>query len=412
MDAKQNKSAAYFICDYVLYMVVYFVCSGTLLARLTGFFAMPLWLSNVLMSLPSILQITQLLGAYRYNNSPRPWAFLKKWNLLWRLCLPLVYFSVLLVRPVGAAVMVTAYIITVALFQFIAPAHSAWLVDTVEGRVSDNYYSVRELAFMSAYTVAMLASGLLIDATDKSGRDASGAGFLLIGAATAVLVVVNIAILFKKLPPPQVDVPKKRRMPFWSLVKTPLHDKGFAPVLLFNISWNLANMFLSGFGALYQIRVVKIDYLFVVYCTMAANILRAALLPFFAKLARRIGWKRVSQLSLIVVAFANVQYVFLSQQNAYWLLPIILILSQAPIAGFGIGFFKMQIAAAPAQGRSTYFAVNAAVCGIASVVGTLACSVLVGLLERNFGTASLGLIFMVGVAFIVPAVLMIQKAKE
>ncbi|MEG1873737.1 MAG: hypothetical protein RR194_06775, partial [Ruthenibacterium sp.] len=70
MDAKQNKSAAYFICDYVLYMVAYFVCSGTLLARLTGFFAMPLWLSNVLMSLPSILQITQLLGAYRYNNSP------------------------------------------------------------------------------------------------------------------------------------------------------------------------------------------------------------------------------------------------------------------------------------------------------------------------------------------------------
>ncbi|MEG1073426.1 MAG: hypothetical protein RSE09_07295, partial [Oscillospiraceae bacterium] len=123
-----NRIGSQFLVDNMLSQAAYWAASGTVIASLTSFYALSLPLSNLLTGFTSTLLIIQLFGGVAYTGTRHRPAFVRLFNVLWRLCLPLTFLSVLLPREVGGWAMSIFYFLSVTFFQFVSPAQTDWTV--------------------------------------------------------------------------------------------------------------------------------------------------------------------------------------------------------------------------------------------------------------------------------------------
>lgn len=402
----RDEPKRYFIYDFALSMSAYFTCGGAIITGLTDYLELSLPLSSAILSIPTILLIMQLFGGHVYTFAKRRHLFLRLFNLGWRLLVPLVFFSVLLPKPLGGYVMVGSYILMTGIYQFVTPAHNAWLVDCTEGQVSEDFYPVRELTFISLFTALMFVYGVFVQIGIKA--DWRMGSFSLIGVCELLLLCASAFMLLKRMeppPPPPADRPK---VSLFRALSGVCADKRYRSFLLFNIFWNISGVFIPNFLAIYQIRILKLDYIFVVLCTTLGNVCRTLAVPLFAKVARRLGWKKTALIALSITCISALVCPLITRENSLFLSPIAAILNSVPYAGIGISFFRMQIHNSPASQRSTYFAVNAAICGFAAFLGSMLCSSITAFLEGTFTAPPFWVMFLIGLVFVGLTILFIR----
>ncbi|MEG1126625.1 MAG: MFS transporter [Oscillospiraceae bacterium] len=394
-NQKQSTGANAFIVDNMLSCAAYWSCSGALIAKLTQYYGFSLSVSNILLSFQGMLLVLQLFGGYAYSRSDNRHSFLKKYNLVWRFFLPLVLLSTILPKQIGGAVMIASLFIMVATFQFVSPGQNAWLISCVEGKVKSNYYSMRDLYFMLLFTAMNFVFGIMVDETAAVEKPALG--FAMIGIVVAAVLAISLYFLIKKLPAPGA-ARKKEKGTFWSSVLLPLHDSRFKKVLCFNAMWNLANAFIGSFAALYQIRVLNLDYVYVVFWATIGNAARVISIPLFARLAQRIGWKKVVMLCMGITLSTGVMWMLTTKETCAIMFPLVTILGPVANGGLGVGMFKFQVVNSPADETSIYFSTNAALAGVSSMLGTAMCSAIVEVLSRQSASPAYWIVFAIGIA--------------
>ncbi|MEG0896298.1 MAG: MFS transporter [Ruthenibacterium sp.] len=367
-----QKNARNFIWDCCFCMSAYWVCSGTVIASLTSYYDLPLALSNVLTGLTSTLLVLQLLGGYLYTRTRARFLFLRVINLLWRLFLPLVFFSVLLPKTIGAPVMIFTYFCGIAIYQFASPSQTDWLVGTVEGRVKRNYYAIREMFFMLAHTAVFCTASMLINHANLTQTYKTG--FFTIACVITVLFGASIVTLFK-LPAPE-NAPAAP-LPLRKSFIEPFRNKPFCGVLFTNMLWSFSSMFVGNFAAIYQIRILNLSFTQIMIWATVGNLIRAFFTPVLAKLSAVISWKRTVALCLVMLASVALGWMVVTPENITILFPILSILGAVPFAGLGVGFLELQVNTAPSASRSLYFSVTASMNGLASFIGSLVCSALI-----------------------------------
>lgn len=406
-----QKNARNFILDNSLSMSAYWVCSGTVIASLTRYYDLPLALSSILTGLTSTLLVLQLLGGFLYTRTRARLLFLRFSNLLWRLFLPMVFFSVLLPKNIGAPVMIFTYFCGIAIYQFACPSQTDWLVSTVEGRVKRNYYAIREMFFMLTFTAVFCTVSMVINHADLTQTHKTG--FFIIAILITVLFGASIFILLK-LPAP--DTTPAPPLPLRKSFAEPFHNKPFRGVLCTNMLWSFSGMFIGNFAAIYQIRILNLSFTQIMIWATVANLIRALATPLMAKLAARVGWKRTVAFCLIILACVALGWMMVTPENILILFPILSILGTLPFAGMGVGFLEMQVDTAPAASRSLYFSVTATMNGLASFAGSMVCSALIEtilLLAPASANGNLRIIFCVGlVGALLSAVLSLRIRSE
>lgn len=388
-----EKNARLFIWDNMLSMAAYWVCSGTIVAGLTSYYNLPVSLANLLTGLTGTLLVLQLAGGAAYGRSARPFAFLRFTNSAWRLVMPLAFFSVLLPRSAGIAVLAVSLVLSVAIYQFACPAQTDWLVSHVEGRVKGNFYAVREMCFMLLYSVLFCAASLLIDNADKTGTQQRG--FVLCGIFEAVILVASTVVLLR-LPAPQTAL-AQQRTPLRKMFTAPLQNKAFRRVLVANMLWCMAGMFGQGYAAVYQIRVMHLPFFTIMVYATVGNLVRSLLIPVMAKLAAHITWKNVCLLCMGIMLLNIVGWMLVTRENIFILFPVLSVLGAVPYAGMGVGFLQLQVDTSPAENRSMYFSVISTMNGVASLAGSVLCSALIQLLDTMGGEAMLRWVFAAGI---------------
>ncbi|MEG1878324.1 MAG: MFS transporter [Pseudoflavonifractor sp.] len=378
-----NGTERNFLWDNLLSMAAYWAGSGTVIAALTSFYALSLPLSNLITGFTSTLLILQLFGGIGYTKSRCRPRFLRLFNVLWRLCLPLTFLSVLLPRAIGAWAMQIFYFLTVALCQYVTPAQTEWTVKSVEGHVGKNYFAQREMTFMLGYSVIFCVFNLSLNLAQKS--DAMGTAFLIIGLLLAGLMGASIAVLFRLPPPAQ---PAERPTHSGAIWRQVGQNKPFLSVLLTGSMWFLSGMFIGSFGSLYQIRILHLSFAQIMLWATVGNLLRALLIPVMARLAARVGWKNTLFVSMSMMLAAAICWFFVRSETAVFLFPLVSILAALPYAGVNVAFLQLQVDHTPEATRSIYFSANAVGNGLASFAGTILCSVLIGGIEHAFGAAA------------------------
>lgn len=404
-DGQQmEKTPRDFIFDNLLSMSAYWACAGTIIASLTAYYGFSLALSNVVTGLSGTLPVLQLAGGLAYERTGRPLRFLRLYNGAWRVLLPMVFFSVLLPRVAGAPLMVVSYVLAIGIYQFACPSQTDWLVSSVEGRVRGDYYSVREMFFMLTYTGVFCEVSLIIDRAARHG--AQRAGFLAVGVLEAVLLATSLTVLLR-LPAPERAEKAPRTRAAASMLE-PLRNRRFRRVMLTNMVWSLSGMFIGGFAAVYQIRVLELTFFEIMLWATAGNLCRSLCTPLMARLAARIGWKNVTALTIAMMACVAALWAAATRENAVYLFPVLSILGAVPYAGMGVGFLKMQVATSPAATRSMYFSVNSLFNGAAALLGSVLCSALIGVLEV-YPPHALRFVFFVGLAGALVAAVMAAR---
>lgn len=370
-----EKNVRDFLWDHVLSMSAYWVCTGAVIAKFTDYFALPLGLSNFLTGLSSSFLVFQLAGGLWYARTRSRHTFLLVTNLVWRLGLVAVFLSVLMPSGIGGIAAVVLVSVMSAAYQLSSPAQQEWQISGVEGRTDARYYTQRDTIFMLVYTVSMCTAEALIALFEHRGalRD----GFLWIALLEGALLAGSLFCL-RRLPAPAA--PRKDRLRLRDMF-LPLRDKRFSPVLWLGVWWSFASVFGSGFSNLYAVRILRVDFVQIMIWSAVGNLLRAACTPLSGRLARAMGWKRCMAIQILLSMLIAGGWFLCTPQNAAWLYPLLVSLTSIPVAGFGLGLLRFQVAASPANGRSVYLAVYSAVNGGLAMAGTVLCSALVALLD-------------------------------
>ena len=397
-----DRSEKNFIWDNLLSMSAYWISSGAIISSLSKYWGFSLATSNLIVGLTSTLPIVQLIGGLAFGRAEHPFRFLRLSNGLWRLFLPLVFFSVLLPYWAGAPLMIISYILSIGIFQFAAPSQTSWMISCVEGR-SANFYSMRELTFMAAYSVLFCLVSFVIDFSERSHQQRSG--FLLIGSLLTILLIWSLIVLFRLPPPPSVQTSKS---PMLASLLKPFRSPVFRKAILTNTSWTFSSMFIGGFAAVYQVQVLEMTFFQIMIWTTVANIARTLCIPLMAQLAKHIGWRRVSAFCLSLMAGCAGLWFFATRDNAVYLYPFLSVLLAIPFAGLGVGFLKMQIATTPEDTRSVYISVLALLNGAAALFGSLICSTFIQVLEA-YSLSLLRWIFCIGLVGTLISALLILR---
>lgn len=398
-----NKTARNFLLDNMFSMTAYFISTGTVLASLTSYFNLPLTVSNLITGFSSTLPIMQLWGGYCYARTTNRTAFVRRWCLVWRCILPFVFFSVLLPQGVGAPMMIAAYFMAVVVLQFSSPAQADWMVGHVEGSVKADYYSIREMCFMLVFSAVFCVVSLTLDSCTASGTLQTA--FIGIGFVLTALLAVSCFFLLR-LPAPTLHAnAQKSKISFLE----PLKNKLFSRVLFTNILWSFAAMFIGGFAAMYQVRILNLSFYHIMLWSTIANLARAAATPMMARLAGRTSWRFVAIVCLSMLVGAGLLWMQVTPQNMIFLYPLASLLGCVPFAGLGVAFLKLQVETIPAEARSIYFSVNATLNGVASLVGASVCTALIGVIEAvspaGMANANLKYIFLIGAGSVVLCIL-------
>lgn len=379
-----------FLIDYALSIASFCASGGTVIVKFMEYYGFSLAVSNFVLAMPSTLLVMQIWGGFCYGKSEKKHRFLKRWGIVWRTLLPLVFFTACLPRTIGGISMLLLYIGMVAAHQFVAPAQSSWLVDETENKISSNYFSLREVLFVACYVGFTLLFGLFME-SGAARRTLSGS-FMLIGVFAALFLLID-GCVFLRLPKPD----EKSRVIFSApTLLEPFRTKGFRDVIWINAVWNISVMFIGNFAGVYQVQVLKLDTMYLIGWGTVCNILKLVLLVQFARIAECIGWKSLTKWCVWSTGMVGIGWMLIRPANAALFFPLLAFLGMLPSCGQPIGFFRLQIAHCPSEQRSFFFAVNATVGGMSSALGAGLCSMTMQALQNLVAQPPYFVLFAIG----------------
>lgn len=401
----KKNPASLFLAEHTLSMTAYWVCTGPILAKLTESLALPLGVSNMITQLTSTLLILQLVGGAWYGRTKHRRRYLISTNLIWRTCLALTCFTVLLPKGIGGSVMAVLFVGTQAAFQLCSPAQATWQINAVDGKVGPGFYTHRETLFMASYTLFMCGAELLVA---LAGTDSElQRSFVWIGGIIAVLLAAATRLL-TRLPPPEAA---ETVMPLRALAG-PLRASVFRRVVLTGTLWSLANVFVGSLANLYSVRILKIDFFAVMLWSALGNLLRAAFTPPATRMAERLGWRRTLTVYISLALALALGWWCITPDTAPVLYPVLTLLGSIPIGGVSLGLFRLQTVHSPAAARSVYFAANSAVGGTVCLAGASLCSALIEGIDRGLFGFGINSLFLMGAALMAATILSVRRLPE
>ena len=323
-----GKKLRLFLGEYITAMVAYWICTGFIIAKLTEYFELPLGVSNILTSLSSMF--FGIAGRWRCSlfQNPTKTRLFDFVNLLWRVCLCFVFFSVFLSQRTGMAVFCVCLLCMQLFQQIISPAYEDWHVQAAETAHYGKFYAVREVVFMILYTVMAAVVQIAISLSEHWGQLQQG--FIITGILESLLLIISIILMFRLSAPSSYANQSSGSLRMFIQV---LKNRSHTAVIIANSAWSIANVFIGGLFGVYAVRVLNIDFIQLMIWGMVGNLLRTLFGPIFAKIAARIGWKQCVSNIFIIYAFLAVLLYFTTPENAFLTAPIYLSLSSLPVSG-------------------------------------------------------------------------------
>lgn len=387
-----NKEISRFLLEHILSSAAYWICAGYVLTKLTEYVALPLGIAGVVTQLPSTLLALQLIGGVWFGRARNRRRYLLASNLVWRVSLGLLFFTVLLPGRGAAFAMVVLFLLAQVAYQICFPAQTAWQIDAVEKQTDNRFYTLRESGFMAVYSLCLFAVQFWIACGNN--EEEWKRSFVWTGILMAVLLAGATWFLFR-LPAPA----EGRSDLSWRQLMEPFRSPTYRKYICINTAWGLYNVFVSSFAVLYAVRILHVDFFSIMLWSTMGNFMRAAGANLTAWMAKHLGWKATLSFFVCLGIAIAMGWWWVKPEQLFLFFPVLTVLAPVPIGAMVLGMFQLQAKCAPESARSVYFSVNSAVGGTICFAGTLVCSALIEVLRNGNGWLQLKDIFLVGAAF-------------
>ena len=230
----------------------------------------------------------------------------------------------------------------------------------MEGRA--NYIYMRMFWLRIAYSVTFLAMGVLLDALNKSYL-----GFAIVFLTAMAIGIADNCVLVRI----QGAAPSPRGG--GSLLQSllhPLKNRRYVQYLAITFLFFFFLAMSSSFTGLYQLKYLKLSYLFITVITIANFAIVIGTTHLWARLQQRIGMLRVLVLGMALIALEFVVYGFLTPQTL-GLIVLSPILAGAGGGGYWACTLPYRYSLMPDEGKTAYEGWFGTVFGAAGLLGAV-----------------------------------------
>lgn len=258
-----------------------------------------------------------------------------------------------------------------AVFSLYNTGFTIFFMDSlpVEGRAS--YFYTRILLIRIAYTVLIVAMGVLLDYMTKD----LGLGYLgfvtvfSVALVVGIADVVSLAMIQGAEPSHAAKAPEGLAAIARGLAK-PLANAKYLRYLVFTFLFFFLLAVSSAFTGLYQIKYLKLDYSFIAVINMANYAIMIATTKLWGRVEERIGRARLLVICAVLMAMEFLVYAFLTQ-GTLWLIALSPVLAGLGNSGYWACTLPYRYDLMPEDGKMAYEGWYWFVFGASGLLGAL-----------------------------------------
>lgn len=301
--------------------------------------------------------------------------------------------------PEGPVLFLLLFFFSQICLQICTPAATDWIASLVPAKSRGRYFSRKDTVAVFVTVTGMLLAGI---AFDRMGSSDARAGFRMIAAVIAILVLIN-TIAFSMMKEPRMfrtdengrelhgkllrrsmaDCPEKQeKRSVAAEIRAALQNRLFRKALILNGLWMLAFYSAAPFNSSYQVKDLKLSYTFIMIVNFIASLVRVVITPFIGRTADRIGMARMLR---YLLGFYMAGYIFmlLSSPGGSLFFYIIAILLFAIAWSFvSIGLLGIQLEYLDRDKRTIQYTILSVLSGVIGFAVSLVMGRVLSLLQN------------------------------
>ncbi|MBO6574124.1 MAG: MFS transporter [Rhodothermales bacterium] len=303
--------------------------------------------------------------------------------LLWSVSLA----AVIWLSP-GAALITVLAVITVqqGALAFAGTAWTSLISDLVPVRLRGRYFGTRNFVANGFGAITAVVAGWAVRVAPGDPIPV----FLVCFGIGVLSRLVSIRYLARQQEPAPDRIPPGT---FLARFRRPFGDLAFRRYLTFGAAWGFGIWFVAPFFTVYMLEEAGIGLHSVMLFTAAGTVSNLLGQRVWGRICDTYGDKQVMSLSGLTVALQPLWWIFTASSGpGFYLIVLLSITGGFAWGGFTLATGNLMMRLAPADGKTPFFATQAAVGGSFGAAGSLLGGVLAGILLGTPGFASLDLL--------------------
>ncbi|MEP6542054.1 MFS transporter [Microcoleus vaginatus GB1-A2] len=352
---------------------------------------------GIFSAIPMVVNLLQPLGAYIADRTTsRHWYNLGIFGvsrLLWLMFAVAIVWGSQYADPHQLLQWTLVTVVAASVLGAFANSNwFSWMAAVVPHRLRGRYFGFRNSALS---LITLLGVPLMGWGVSTWGADPIlGYGIVLLVGVLAGMIslgcqffMVDVNPQLYKKDAERHRVTKKKEKQITDFVPSVLKDSNFLMFILYFSVWTFAVNLSAPFFNIYLLKELSLDVSLVTIYSSFSSGANLLLLMFWGKLADR--WGNRPLLIAVGLVVAVTPLLWLGTGNypfAVWVwLPLLHLLGGTTLGAIGLCTNNIQMEIAPIEQPSTYFAIAAAVSGVAGALGTTAGGFLVELPGMSLG---------------------------
>lgn len=376
-EKQYRVSRNFFIVEAMCSSPVTTLVSGSYLAGLFAYLGASEAVSSIIMSVVALAGLVQFASPLVAERLQRRKLLTTSFATFHRLSLALIMLTPMLFENKLLALGVAAVLYLAGNFvnAFISPMYSVWIVSVLPEYIRGKYFGIKDAFTNISCALLSYAGGIILDTYTAAGDQRMG--FWGVGLLVLVIAVIDICCFLPVREPVQEKTREKINLK--DIVTKPFRNASFRPVLIINIFYQSALYLSNAFFAIFQVSRLGLSYELIGLTTCVNIGLRTLLAPIWGRIASERSWFFSTRYSFLALLLSWFIWVFITVDNAVWMVWIATVISAVAWAGIGLSLFGLQFDLAPKENTSVYISCNNAMAGVVGFLASLAGSAFIGI---------------------------------
>lgn len=252
------------------------------------------------------------------------------------------------------------YLISFLSAGFVTPALNQWMLQIAPDEGRGRYFAVKSILFAVGNAGTAFLMGRQLDAQTAAGTPLKG--YLVIYGCCVVGSLVDLVLMLFECEEPSPAMPNISLRD----LTAPLRDRRFRPLFVYQALSYSATMSSVGFLSVYQLNVLGLSHTFITSVGILTSVAGMAGIWAWGRVADRTYWTPVVLATRAIATVCFFGWALLSPGLARTGALVLMLLTAVGDQAVGMSLTNLQYDNCPAQGKTAYLGVTAA---LASLIG-------------------------------------------
>lgn len=358
----RKRSQRILLVQATLASVMHALGTGNFLAGYLNYLgATPAQIARVML-IPQLGCVLQLTAPLFFERKPRRKLSVVLLCFLFRFMMGFAVLAPFLFREQETQLRFACilYLISFLLAGFVTPALNQWILQIAPTDGRGRYFATKDILFAVVNAVTAFLMGRQLDAHTAAGAPLTGYlvinGFCIVGS---LIDLVLMSLECEDTSPAIPNISLKN-------LTAPVLDRCFRPMLVYEVLCYCSFMSSMGFLSIYQLNVLGLSHTFITSVGILASVAGMAAIWVWGRVADRTYWTYVILATRAVATVVLFGWAFLPPGIARAGALSLMLLSAVGEKAAGMSGVNLQYDNCPAEGKTAYLGVTAA---LASLIG-------------------------------------------